>query len=859
MKRLTVIASLLLVPTFIVGLYGQNFRNIPELHWGFGYAWSWGADHRDDDRPARVLPPQALDLSRHALCTLDRDAVLHLPALQDPPRRRRRPRGAHDAAARVPAAAASASCSSCSRTTTRRRRPASSSATRSAASSRPGEGVFELTGFSEGDLMGRDVAEALGLSDSARDRDRARMGRAASSSSSCRCARAPGMEKEVIGDFFPAYDDDGGLLVAPDAARSGATSTRLDGQRSARTQSLAAPAAARRRPAGRARSAGAGTAPSPRAARACIRSRSIFTGSSCRVKPSRCESRRTCVSTTIPCALPRSAETTFAVLRATPGSRSSVVELGRHLAVVAPRSGSASCRAATSPSAGRSRSRRCRARAPRPAPRGSPRAGGTSRTARSVTRLTFTSVVCAESITETSSSSGLAERERDRGVGVLDREPLDHRPDALPLRPDPPARLVDVAPRHPRDATARRSRPTGRALSRCASRAEPGEAPVPDQLVPRVDERAGRALVPAADRPLPAEDEPDVNRLVAASPGRRSPRRAVATAVAVPHRATSSPGTGRTTRRCHRRDRPRGAASRTRGRWRRPSATGRPTGRAASTGTGAASPTSPRPRRDTSASRAERGATTARLRVTRRSTGDGLVPAARRRRSRGPAQTTSSAGQPEARELARRRDELARVDPRDRRPTARPRAPARRRARTSSRRPRPAARGTRRRPRPPRRRRGSTRARRRAAAAGSPPRRSPPACARRARSSCSRRRARAARRGGARRGGRGAARRRARTRTAARAARPSSAATRARELRLAVRARRTRRSARAPRRSTAGYQRRARPRRRAGRGSAQVDQLEQAVHRVADLGRRQAARRPAPTPRRSRRPATRSA
>ncbi len=42
MKRLTVIASLLLVPTFIVGLYGQNFRHIPELGWGFGYWWSWG-------------------------------------------------------------------------------------------------------------------------------------------------------------------------------------------------------------------------------------------------------------------------------------------------------------------------------------------------------------------------------------------------------------------------------------------------------------------------------------------------------------------------------------------------------------------------------------------------------------------------------------------------------------------------------------------------------------------------------------------------------------------------------------------------------------------------------------------------
>ena len=42
MKRLTVIASLLLVPTFIVGLYGQNFRHIPELNWSFGYWWSWG-------------------------------------------------------------------------------------------------------------------------------------------------------------------------------------------------------------------------------------------------------------------------------------------------------------------------------------------------------------------------------------------------------------------------------------------------------------------------------------------------------------------------------------------------------------------------------------------------------------------------------------------------------------------------------------------------------------------------------------------------------------------------------------------------------------------------------------------------
>ena len=42
MKRLTVIASLLLLPTFIVGLYGQNFvRHFPEIRWRYGYAWSW--------------------------------------------------------------------------------------------------------------------------------------------------------------------------------------------------------------------------------------------------------------------------------------------------------------------------------------------------------------------------------------------------------------------------------------------------------------------------------------------------------------------------------------------------------------------------------------------------------------------------------------------------------------------------------------------------------------------------------------------------------------------------------------------------------------------------------------------------
>jgi magnesium transporter len=42
MKRLTVVASLLLVPTLIAGIYGQNFDHMPELHWHYGYLFSWG-------------------------------------------------------------------------------------------------------------------------------------------------------------------------------------------------------------------------------------------------------------------------------------------------------------------------------------------------------------------------------------------------------------------------------------------------------------------------------------------------------------------------------------------------------------------------------------------------------------------------------------------------------------------------------------------------------------------------------------------------------------------------------------------------------------------------------------------------
>ncbi|MBT7903236.1 magnesium/cobalt transporter CorA [Candidatus Woesearchaeota archaeon] len=40
MKRLTVMASYILVPTLISGVYGMNFKFMPELYWKYGYAFA---------------------------------------------------------------------------------------------------------------------------------------------------------------------------------------------------------------------------------------------------------------------------------------------------------------------------------------------------------------------------------------------------------------------------------------------------------------------------------------------------------------------------------------------------------------------------------------------------------------------------------------------------------------------------------------------------------------------------------------------------------------------------------------------------------------------------------------------------
>ena len=76
-----------------------------------------------------------------------------------------------------------------------------------------GRGVFELTGFQEGDLMGRDVGDVLALSDAkpigvVQEWGVRQLGLALELST-----RAA-IRKPVTVDLFPAYDEDGGLLVA---------------------------------------------------------------------------------------------------------------------------------------------------------------------------------------------------------------------------------------------------------------------------------------------------------------------------------------------------------------------------------------------------------------------------------------------------------------------------------------------------------------------------------------------------------------------------------------------------------------------------------------------------------------------
>jgi len=43
MKTLTIVATIFIPLTFLVGIYGMNFQSMPELEWKYGYPAAWGA------------------------------------------------------------------------------------------------------------------------------------------------------------------------------------------------------------------------------------------------------------------------------------------------------------------------------------------------------------------------------------------------------------------------------------------------------------------------------------------------------------------------------------------------------------------------------------------------------------------------------------------------------------------------------------------------------------------------------------------------------------------------------------------------------------------------------------------------
>ena len=43
MKRLTIVSTIFIPLTFLVGVWGMNFRRMPELEWEYGYPAAWAA------------------------------------------------------------------------------------------------------------------------------------------------------------------------------------------------------------------------------------------------------------------------------------------------------------------------------------------------------------------------------------------------------------------------------------------------------------------------------------------------------------------------------------------------------------------------------------------------------------------------------------------------------------------------------------------------------------------------------------------------------------------------------------------------------------------------------------------------
>jgi PAS domain S-box-containing protein len=80
-----------------------------------------------------------------------------------------------------------------------------------------GRGVFELTGYGDRELMGRDLVDGLGMNGFEPEKNPAKLALewgVRRLDQRLEIRTRSGQSKQIVADFFPAYDADGGLLVA---------------------------------------------------------------------------------------------------------------------------------------------------------------------------------------------------------------------------------------------------------------------------------------------------------------------------------------------------------------------------------------------------------------------------------------------------------------------------------------------------------------------------------------------------------------------------------------------------------------------------------------------------------------------
>ena len=80
-----------------------------------------------------------------------------------------------------------------------------------------GRGVFEITGYPEDELLGAEVVSRLGLRGFEEERNPAKLAiewGVRRLGEQLQVRTRGGQVKAITADFFPAYDEDGGLLVA---------------------------------------------------------------------------------------------------------------------------------------------------------------------------------------------------------------------------------------------------------------------------------------------------------------------------------------------------------------------------------------------------------------------------------------------------------------------------------------------------------------------------------------------------------------------------------------------------------------------------------------------------------------------